>query len=213
MTDSPGSRLRVLLQPGRGTLLPGAFDAMAARIVQDCGFPAVYLTGAGVTNALLGVPDLGLITATEMASTIAAVRGAVDLPILADGDTGFGNALNLARTVRSYEQAGANAIQIEDQVFPKRCGHFEGKAVVPAREMVQKVRAAVDARRSSDFLVIARTDARAVEGFEAALERAAAYREAGADVLFVEAPRDDAELRRIPQALPGPHLCNIVHGG
>lgn len=213
MATPPASTLRDLLQPGRATVIPGAFNAMSARIVEDCGFPVVYLTGAGVTNGHLGAPDLGLVTATEMAAHIAACRDAVQLPIIADGDTGFGNALNLVRTVQAYERAGANAIQIEDQVFPKRCGHFEGKAVVPVQEMVQKVRAAVDARRSGDFLVIARTDARAVEGMDAAIERAAAYREAGADVLFVEAPRDESELRAIPKALPGPHLANIVHGG
>jgi 2-methylisocitrate lyase-like PEP mutase family enzyme len=209
----PTPTLLDLLQPGRGTIVPGAFDAMAARIAEAAGFPVVYLTGAGVTNAFLGAPDLGLITATEMSQQIAACRAAVRVPIIADGDTGFGNAVNLVRTVQLYERAGANAIQIEDQVFPKRCGHFEGKAVVAVAEMVQKVRAAVDARSDPNFLVIARTDARAVEGLQAALDRAAAYREAGADVLFVEAPQNEEELRAIPRALPGPHLCNIVHGG
>ncbi len=213
MHAAPHRPLLDLLQPGAATLIPGAFDAMTARMVEAAGFPVVYLTGAGVTNALLGAPDLGLITATEMAAQIAACRAAVRIPIIADGDTGFGNALNLVRTVRLYERAGANAIQLEDQVFPKRCGHFEGKAVVPLAEMVQKVRAAVDSRRDEHFLVIARTDARAVEGLAAALERAAAYRAAGADVLFVEAPRSEEELRAIPKALPGPHVANIVHGG
>jgi 2-methylisocitrate lyase-like PEP mutase family enzyme len=207
------SQLRSLLQPGKATIIPGAFNAMTARMIESVGFPVVYLTGAGVTNGHLGAPDLGLITASEMATHIAACREAVALPIIADGDTGFGNALNLVRTVRLYERAGANAIQLEDQVFPKRCGHFDGKGVVPKKEMVQKVRAAVDARASDDFLIIARTDARAVEGFDAALERAAAYREAGADVLFVEAPQSEEEMRAIPKALPGPHLANIVHGG
>ncbi len=205
--------LRELLKPGAGLILPGAFDALAARLVESAGFPAVYLTGAGIANAWLGAPDLGLVSATEVAAHIAACREAVAIPIVADGDTGFGNALNLVRTVRLFERAGANAIQLEDQVFPKRCGHFDGKAVIPAAEMVQKIRAAVDTRASDDFLVIARTDARAVEGFDAALERAAAYREAGADVLFVEAPASETELREIPQRLPGAHLCNIVHGG
>lgn len=210
----PGtSSLRSLLQPGRATIIPGAFNAMTARMIASAGFPVVYLTGAGVTNGHLGAPDLGLITATEMATHIGACRDATDRPIIADGDTGFGNALNLVRTVRLYERAGANAIQLEDQVFPKRCGHFEGKGVVPIQEMVQKVRAAVDSRASKDFLVIARTDARAIEGLDGALERAAAYREAGADVLFVEAPQSIEEMRAIPKALPGPHLANIVHGG
>ncbi len=207
------STLRTLLQPGNARLIPGAFNAMTARMIEAAGFPVVYLTGAGVTNGHLGAPDLGLITATEMAAHITACREATALPIIADGDTGFGNALNLVRTVRQYERAGANAIQLEDQVFPKRCGHFEGKSVVPMREMVLKVRAAVDARRDPEFLIIARTDARAVEGMAGALERAAAYREAGADILFVEAPQTEEELRSIPRLVPGPHLCNIVHGG
>lgn len=194
-------------------MIPGAANALAARFVESAGFPIVYLTGAGVANMSLGVPDLGLTTATELTSHIAACREAVGIPIIADGDTGFGNALNLVRTVRLYERAGADAIQLEDQVFPKRCGHFDGKAVVSKAEMVQKVKAAVDARSSRDFLIIARTDARAVEGFDAALDRAAAYRDAGADVLFVEAPGSQDELRAIPQRLQGPHLCNIVHGG
>jgi 2-methylisocitrate lyase-like PEP mutase family enzyme len=194
-------------------VIPGATNALAARMIEAAGFPVAYLTGAGIANSWLGAPDMGLTTATEVAAHIAACREAVNIPIIADGDTGFGNALNLVRTVWLYERAGANAIQLEDQVFPKRCGHFDGKAVIPAAEMVQKIKAAVDARQSTDFLVVARTDARAVEGFESALERAAAYREAGADVLFVEAPISEDELRAIPQRLPGAHLCNIVHGG
>lgn len=205
--------LRTLLAPGAGLLLPGAGNALTARMVESAGFPAVYLTGAGIANWWLGAPDIGLTSATEVAAHIAACREAVSIPIVADGDTGFGNAVNLVRTVTLFERAGANAIQIEDQVYPKRCGHFDGKAVVATSEMVQKIKAAVDTRRHADFLVIARTDARAVEGFEAALERAAAYREAGADLLFVEAPASEAELREIPRRLAGPHLCNIVHGG
>ena len=205
--------LRTLLAPGAGLLLPGAGNALTARLVESAGFPAVYLTGAGISNWWLGAPDIGLTSAAEVAAHIAACREAVSIPIVADGDTGFGNAVNLVRTVKMFERAGAGAIQIEDQVYPKRCGHFEGKAVVPPGEFVQKIKAAVDARSSSDFLVIARTDARAVEGFDAALDRAAAYREAGADLLFVEAPANTAELREIPRRLPGPHLCNIVHGG
>ena len=205
--------LRTLLAPGAGLLLPGAGNALTARLVESAGFPAVYLTGAGISNWWLGAPDIGLTSAAEVAAHIAACREAVSIPIVADGDTGFGNAVNLVRTVNMFERAGAGAIQIEDQVYPKRCGHFEGKAVVPPGEFVQKIKAAVDTRSSSDFLVIARTDARAVEGLDAALDRAAAYREAGADLLFVEAPANTAELREIPRRLPGPHLCNIVHGG
>ena len=209
----PAPRLRELLEPGRGTLIAGVFDALSARAVQASGIEVGYVSGAGVANAHLGAPDLGLVTATEMATHIAACRDAVQIPLIADADTGFGNALNLVRTVRAFERAGANAIQIEDQVFPKRCGHFEGKRVVPVEEMVQKVRAAVDTRISSEFLVVARPDALAVEGFQATLDRAAAYLEAGADVLFIEAPECERELREIPRCLPGRHLCNIVHGG
>ena len=213
MTSSTAQDLRTLLQPGAGLLIPGAANALAARIIEAAGFPIVYLTGAGVANSYLGAPDMGLTSVTEMAAHVAAVRDAVQLPLIADGDTGFGNALNLVRTVQLYERAGANAIQLEDQVFPKRCGHFENKAVVTCGEMVQKIKAALDTRRSSDFLILARTDARAVEGFDAALERMAAYKEAGADLLFVEAPTSRLELQRITQAVPGRHIANVVHGG
>jgi 2-methylisocitrate lyase-like PEP mutase family enzyme len=205
--------IREQLVRGAGIVIPGVADALTARFVESAGFPIVYLSGAGVANTWLGAPDLGLVTALEMTAHIAACREAVSLPLIADGDTGFGNALNLVRTVRLYERAGANAIQLEDQVFPKRCGHFDGKAVIAASEMVQKIKAVVDTRSSDAFLVIARTDAGAVEGFDAALDRAAAYREAGADVLFVEAPASEDELRAVTLRLPGPHLCNIVHGG
>lgn len=210
---SPNQVLKQLLVPGAGLLLPGAPNALAARIIESTGFPVVYMTGAGVANSYLGAPDMGLISVTEMAAHVAAIREAVKIPIIADGDTGFGNALNLARTIKLYERAGASAIQLEDQIFPKRCGHFEGKSVVRREEMVQKVKAAVDARTDPDFLILARTDARAVEGFDAALERVSAYKDAGADLLFVEAPRTVDELRRIPREVPGTHICNIVFGG
>ncbi|MGE0384143.1 MAG: oxaloacetate decarboxylase [Gammaproteobacteria bacterium] len=213
MTNDTPTDLRTLLTPGAGVVIPGAADALAARIAELAGFPVVYLTGAGVANAFLGAPDIGLTTATEVVAHLAAMREAVRVPIIADGDTGFGNALNMYRTVRLYERAGANAIQIEDQVFPKRCGHFEGKAVIPKAQAVQKVKAAVDARRDAGFLILARTDARAVEGMDAALDRIAAYKEAGADLLFVEAPQSVDELRRIPREVPGTHICNIVFGG
>jgi 2-methylisocitrate lyase-like PEP mutase family enzyme len=205
--------LRELLVAGAGIVIPGAANALAARLIEASGFPIAYVTGAGVANSYLGAPDMGLTTATEMVAHIAACREAVAIPLIADGDTGFGNALNLFRTVKLYEQAGAGAIQLEDQVFPKRCGHFEGKSVVPQREMVDKIHAATDARRDPAFLIIARTDARAMEGMTAALDRAAAYREAGADVLFVEAPQSEEELAAIPREVPGVHLCNIVIGG
>lgn len=206
-------RLRALLQPGAGLVIPGAANALAARLVQAAGFPVVYLSGAGVANTHLGAPDMGLVSVSEMVAHVAAVREAVQIPLVADGDTGFGNALNLMRTVRLYERAGANAIQLEDQVFPKRCGHFEGKSVVPAAEMVGKIHAALDARHSADFLVMARTDARATEGLDAALERMRLYQQAGADLLFIEAPLSRDELARIPRELPGPHIANVVHGG
>lgn len=198
--------------PGAGLLIPGAANALAARIAQNAGFQAVLLTGAGLANSYLGVPDIGLTTATEVAENIAAMREATNIPIIADADTGFGNALNVRRTVRLFERAGANALQLEDQVFPKRCGHFEGKQVIPTREMVQKIKAAVDARQNG-VLILARTDARAVEGLTSALERMHAYRDAGADLMFVEAPTSAAELAQIPQQLPGPHMCNMVFGG
>jgi len=213
MAENLNRRLRNALAPGAGLLMPGAANALAARLIVASGFPAVYITGAGIANTALGVPDLGLVTLSELVDHVMAIRETVDVPLVVDGDTGFGNALNLRRTVRLLERAGANAIQIEDQVFPKRCGHFEGKAVIAASAMVQKIKAAVDARGDADFLVIARTDSRAVEGFEAAIARAAAYREAGADILFVEAPQSVDELAAIPARLPGPHIANIVFGG
>jgi 2-methylisocitrate lyase-like PEP mutase family enzyme len=213
MTEMLNRRLRERLVRGAGVLLPGAANALAARVIAASGFEAVYITGAGIANTALGVPDLGLVTLTELVDHVTAVSDAVALPLVVDADTGFGNALNLRRTVRLLERAGANAIQIEDQVFPKRCGHFEGKAVIAAAAMVQKIKAAVDARHNPDLVIIARTDARAVEGLDAAIDRAAAYREAGADILFVEAPQSVAELEAIPARLPGPHLANIVFGG
>jgi 2-methylisocitrate lyase-like PEP mutase family enzyme len=213
MIETLNRRLRERLVRGAGVLLPGAANALAARVIAASGFEAVYITGAGIANTALGVPDLGLVTLTELVDHVAAISDAVALPLVVDADTGFGNALNLRRAVRLLERAGANAIQIEDQVFPKRCGHFEGKAVIAAAAMVQKIKAAVDARHDADLLIIARTDARAVEGLDAAIDRAAAYREAGADILFVEAPQSEGELDAIPARLPGPHLANIVFGG
>jgi 2-methylisocitrate lyase-like PEP mutase family enzyme len=208
----PGAILRKKLDERRGLLVPGAGNALAARVIESLGFEAVYLSGAGLTNNFYGVPDLGFIHLGDVAQHTAAIRDAVALPLIVDADTGFGNALNVRQTVRTLERAGANAIQLEDQVMPKKCGHFAGKAVVEAGEMVGKIKAAVDARASADFLVIARTDARAVHGLEDALDRAQRYAEAGADVLFVEAPTGIDELRRIAQ-LPSPQVVNIVIGG
>ncbi|GAC1702883.1 MAG: oxaloacetate decarboxylase [Candidatus Acidiferrum sp.] len=194
-------------------LIPGAANALSARVIAGLGFDAVYITGAGITNTFLGIPDLGFIGLSEIIQHTAAIRDAVDLPIIVDADTGFGNAINVRHAVRGLERAGANAIQLEDQVMPKRCGHFSGKDVVPASEMVVKVQAAADARRSEDFLIIARTDARAVYGFQAAIDRAEQYIAAGADITFVEAPENLEEVRRIPQLLRAPQLINMVIGG
>lgn len=214
MTErSAGRDFRGLLKPGAAVVLPGVANALAARVVADLGFAAAYVTGAGIANTYLGIPDNGLVTLTELADHVAAIRGVFPGPLMVDADTGFGNAVNLVRTVKVLERAGADAIQIEDQVFPKRCGHFDGKAVVPQAEMVAKIKAAVDARSNPDLLIVARTDAIATDGFQAAIDRAAACREAGADVGFVEAPKSLAEIADIPRLLPWPQIINIVLGG
>jgi 2-methylisocitrate lyase-like PEP mutase family enzyme len=204
--------LRKLLAAKRGVLVPGAANALTARIIADLGFEAIYLTGAGLTNMYLGVPDYAFMDLTQVVEHTLAIRGVTDLPLVVDADTGFGNALNVGRAVAMLERAGASAIQIEDQVSPKRCGHFDGQAVIPAAEMAGKVKAAVDARRDG-VLIVARTDARSAEGFEAAVDRGHRYIEAGADILFVEAPKSAEELRKIPQLLPVPHMLNMVIGG
>jgi 2-methylisocitrate lyase-like PEP mutase family enzyme len=213
MTDTCNRQLRDMLQRREAILLPGVANALAARVIEDIGFKAIYVSGAGITNTYLGVPDIGLISITELADNVAAIRDAVALPLIVDADTGFGNAINVGRTVKVLERAGANAIQLEDQDFPKRCGHFSGKHVIPRDEMVQKIRAAVDARHDRDFAIMARTDAIAVHGFEDAIERAQAYIEAGADITFVEAPRTEEQMRQIPKLLKVPQLVNIVAGG
>jgi 2-methylisocitrate lyase-like PEP mutase family enzyme len=193
-------------------LLPGAANALTARIIEDLGFEAVYLTGAGLANTHLGMPDLGLVSVTELAETAARISDVCRLPLVVDIDTGFGSALNVYRTVRLLERAGAAALQIEDQIFPKKCGHFADKSVVPLSEMVNKIKAALDARGDANTLVVARTDARAVEGIEQAIERAHAMTEAGADVIFIEAPESMEELHAIAK-LPAPQVVNIVIGG
>jgi len=214
MPDRPEARdFRHLLKPGAAMVLPGVSNALAARVVADLGFPGAYITGAGIANTFLGIPDNGLVTLSELASHVAAIRDVFAGPLMVDADTGFGNAVNMVRTVKLLERAGADAIQIEDQVFPKRCGHFDGKAVIPAAEMVAKVKAAVDARSDPRLLIVARTDAIATDGFAAAIERARAYREAGADVTFVEAPQSLDEIADIPRLLPWPQIINIVLGG
>ena len=211
MTDTT-LRSRLAAQPI--LVAPGVYDALTAHLAERAGFSAVYISGAAIAYTRLGRPDIGLVAMSEVADTVALIRDRVRSHLIVDADTGYGNALNVARTVRIFERAGANAIQIEDQDFPKRCGHLDNKALVPAQEMVSKIKAALDARQSRETLVIARSDAIAVEGFEPAMARAVSYREAGADVLFVEAPKTRDELKRIPPALKGvPVMANMVEGG
>lgn len=211
--SAPRQQLKSLIDARRGVLVPGAFNALSAKLVADMGFEAVYVTGAGVTNMSLGLPDQGFMGLAEIAEHTARIRDAVELPLLVDADTGFGNALNVIHTVRTLERAGADAIQLEDQVNPKRCGHFSGKEVIPVEEAVGKIKAAVDARKSADLLIMARTDAAAVHGFEAAVERAQRFAEAGADILFVEAVTQPHEVRALPQRIRTPQLMNMVIGG
>jgi 2,3-dimethylmalate lyase len=216
LTRRPGgaARLRALLESGQTIVAPGAFDPLAARLVEEAGFPAVYMTGFGTSAALIGRPDVGLLTMTEMAASAGRIADCVDIPVIADADTGYGNPLNVIRTVGAYEAAGVAGIHIEDQVAPKKCGHMEGKLVIGAEEMAAKVRAAVEARAQPEFVIIARTDARAVEGLERALARARMYREAGADVLFIEALVSEAEVEEAARAFPGvPLLFNWAEGG
>ena len=208
------ARLRELLNSGQTVVAPGAFDPLAARLVEEAGFAAVYMTGFGTSAALLGRPDVGLLTMTEMADSAGRIAACVDIPLIADADTGYGNPLNVIRTVGAYEAAGVAGLHIEDQVAPKKCGHMEGKLVIGADEMAQKVRAAVDARTDPDFVIIARTDARAVEGLDSALDRARRYRDAGADVLFIEALVSEAEIEAAAAAFPEvPLLFNWAEGG
>lgn len=203
---------RRLGEPGI-LVAPGAPDALVARIIERTGFEAVYFTGAGFSYTHLGAPDLGLVSVTEIVWRLAAVVESTTLPVIADADTGYGNALNITRTVREFERAGAAAIQLEDQVTPKRCGHLTGKEVITAGEMVGKIKAAVDSRTDAELVIIARTDARATLGLDEAIERAHRYREAGADALFVEAPASRDELAAIPARLPPPVMANMVEGG
>jgi 2-methylisocitrate lyase-like PEP mutase family enzyme len=212
MASTPAT-LRSLAEARRGVLVPGVFNALSARLVADLGFEALYVTGAGVTNMWLGLPDQAFMGLTDIADHTARIRDAVELPLIVDADTGFGNALNTYHTVRTLERAGANCIQLEDQVSPKRCGHFSGKEVIDTEEMLGKIKAAVDARRDPETLIMARTDACAVHGFDAAVERAQRFSDAGADILFVEAVTTDSEIRALPQRLHKPQLMNMVIGG
>lgn len=207
--------LKKQLYDGVGVVAPGVYDALTARIAAMHDFRALYLSGAGVAHSRLGRPDIGLTTMTEVSETIALIRDCIDTPLIVDADTGYGNALNVQRTVRVFERAGASAIQLEDQSFPKRCGHLSGKSIVTCNEMTGKIKAAVDARSSDETLIIARTDAIAVDGFEAALDRANEYVEAGADVLFIEAPRTQEQLQVICDSFAHriPLLANMVEGG
>ena len=206
-------QLKALAEARRGVIVPGAFNALSARVIADLGFEAIYVTGAGVTNMWFGMPDQAFMGLTDIADHTARIRDAVEVPLIVDADTGFGNALNTYHAVRTLERAGADCIQLEDQVSPKRCGHFNGKEVISTEEMVSKIKAAVDARRDQGTLIMARTDACAMHGFEAAVERAQRYSEAGADILFVEAVTSENEIRTLPQRLQKPQLMNMVIGG
>ncbi|HEY7231344.1 MAG TPA: isocitrate lyase/phosphoenolpyruvate mutase family protein [Pseudolabrys sp.] len=206
--------LRVRLARPPILVAPGVYDALTAHLAEQAGFSALYVSGAAIAYTRLGRPDIGLVAMSEVVDIIAVIRDRVKANLIVDADTGYGNALNVGRTIRQFERAGANAIQLEDQAFPKRCGHLDNKVLIPAEEMVGKIKAALDARHSCETLIIARTDAIAVEGFDRALERASSYRDAGADILFVEAPKTRAELQKIPPELKGiPLMANMVEGG
>ncbi|KQQ74858.1 carboxyvinyl-carboxyphosphonate phosphorylmutase [Rhizobium sp. Leaf321] len=210
---SKATQLKRIVARRDAVIVPGAANALSARVIEDLGFEVVYLTGAGFANTSLGVPDIGLTTITEVTAMTAMIADAVDLPIIVDADTGFGNPLNMVRTVKMLERAGAAGLQIEDQVFPKKCGHFSGKGVVPLSEMLDKLKAALDTRTDPDLQIIARTDAAAIEGLDRAIERAQAFAEVGADLTFVEAPRSFEELAKITHELKTPQVANIVFGG
>jgi 2-methylisocitrate lyase-like PEP mutase family enzyme len=206
------TRLRNLLKTGRTIVAPGAFDGLSARLVEQAGFPAIYASGGAIARSA-GVPDIGLISPDDIAARLGSIVDVVGVPVIADADTGYGNALNAQRAARAFERAGVAAFHLEDQTFPKKCGHYDDKALIPIREMVQKLRAVRAALTDPDFVLIARTDAIAVEGFSAALDRAAAYIEAGADMSFVEAPTTEAEIAEIAKRLPGWKLINMFQGG
>jgi 2-methylisocitrate lyase-like PEP mutase family enzyme len=215
MTDQPGkaATLRELVAEEQTLVAPGVYDAVSAKLVQRAGFGCAYLSGSGVSGSGMGLPDIGLASFTEVLGRLGVIADATDLPVIADGDTGYGGVLNVVRTVREFERHGAAAIQLEDQVFPKRCGHEEGRRCIPAAEMVDKLHAATDSRRSGDFLVIARTDARTSEGLSAAIDRGNLYAQAGADVVFVESPESVEEMRAIRAGVSAPLLANMVEGG
>ncbi|MGE4096093.1 MAG: oxaloacetate decarboxylase [Candidatus Binatia bacterium] len=207
------TRLRKMLEDPGIIVAPGAYDGISARLIEKHGFHAVYMTGAGTAASVLGQPDLGLTTMTEMVTHAGHLASCIAIPLIADADTGYGNPLNVIRTIREYERAGVAGCHLEDQVFPKKCGHIAGKAVIPAKEFAEKIRAAAENRTDPDFVIIARTDARAVNGIDDAIERGLLYREAGADVIFVEAPTSTEEIMRIAQEIKAPLLSNQVAGG
>jgi 2-methylisocitrate lyase-like PEP mutase family enzyme len=209
---SAATKLRAQFASGRIAVAPGAYDGLSARLVEQAGFPAVYASGGAIARST-GVPDLGLMSVSQIVDRLASMVDVVSVPIIADADTGYGNALNAQAAARAFERAGVAAFHLEDQSFPKKCGHYDDKSLVPVGEMVQKLKAVRDALHDSDFVVIARTDAIAVEGFNAALDRAAAYHEAGADMLFVEAPTNEAEIATIAKSVPGWKLINMFEGG
>jgi 2-methylisocitrate lyase-like PEP mutase family enzyme len=209
---TPRQKLRRLISATGYTMAPGAYDTLTARLVQLAGFEAVYLTGGGYSRAN-GYPDLGLLSESEIVAWLSRTADAVEIPVIADMDNGYGNAINVVRAVRDFEKAGVAGFHLEDQMSPKKCGHYEGKEVVSAHEMSGKIKAAADTRRDADLVIIARTDARAIEGLNAAIDRANAYLEAGADVAFVEAPQTVEEIAAIPKAVKGPVLINIFEGG
>jgi len=213
MAMTPTKRLRDLLARPELLMAPGAADALTARLIARQGFEAIYMTGAGTTAVRLGMPDVGLLTMSEMVDNAQRIADASQLPLIADADTGYGGPVNVQRTVRAYERAGVAAIHIEDQQFPKRCGHLAGKSLIPAEDMVGKIRAGLDARTDANFMLIARTDALAVEGFERAMERCRRYEEAGADMIFLEAPSKMEHLAAIPKAFKKPTLYNMASSG
>ena len=202
--------LRELIRSPEILVAPGAYDAFSAKLIEASGFDAVYMTGFGTAAGIFGLPDIGLLTMTEMVENARRIADSVDVPVIADADTGYGNHLNVIRTVEEYEKAGVTGIQIEDQVSPKRCGHMEGQKIVPIPDMVAKLRAAIEARRHEETMIIARTDAIAAIGFDEAIERGNIYRDAGADLLFIEAPRTQEQLEKIPELINGPILVNVA---
>jgi len=206
-------RFAAMLAGGETIVAPGAFDCISARLVESAGFPAVYVTGSGVSMSILGAPDVGVVSFKEVVEHIGRIADTVSIPVIADADTGYGGAVNIFRTVREFERAGVSAIQIEDQQWPKRCGHEPGRRLVSAADMESRLRAALAARQDPDFKIIARTDARANEGIDAAIDRIKRYRDTGVDILFVESPESEAELERVVREAPGVHLANMVEGG